>query len=114
MTVHEAMNSVQRMGQSAGAQLAWVAAKCLVTLFITGSLAMAVGYVRDMRDDLRSVSSRAELLGTQNQLQDQSIASINAVSAATISTLKALSEQVSHNTYDVDTLKKEAAQRPRR
>src|SRR5574337_902189 len=76
VNMHERLDVMQRMTHTAGAQLAWLVAKICVTLFVSGAITLATGYVRDMRDTLPTVSA-----------------------------LQSLSRQVDHNTYDVNALK---------
>lgn len=94
-----------QIGQSAGGQLLWVAAKVLVTLFLGGMVTMATGYVKDMRDDLRVASTKIDAQDKAQALMQQRIGDMGKVSDATVTALQALSIQVNHNTYDVGTLK---------
>lgn len=105
VNMHDRMDAMARMGQTAGAQMAWLVAKVVVTLFVSGAIAMATGYVKDMRDDLRTVSTRVEAQNTQSQLQAQRMDGLSKVSDATVTALQSLSKQVDHNTYDVNALK---------
>lgn len=105
MTVHERLDSMQRIGQTAAAQLVWLVAKVLVTLFVSGAIALGTGYVKDMRDDLRTVSTKVEAQNTKSQLQQQSMDGLAKVTDATVLALQSLSKQVDHNTYDVNALK---------
>src|SRR5574337_2199811 len=105
VNMHERLDVMQRMTHTAGAQLAWLAAKICVTLFVSGAITLATGYVRDMRDTLRTVSTRVEAQNTQSQLQAQRMDGLSKVSDATVTALQALSKQVDHNTYDVNALK---------
>ena len=101
----ERLDTMQHNAQSSAAQLAWVVAKIVVTLFISATITMATGYVRDMRDDLRLVSNKVEQQGTQTLLQQQSLNGQQKVTDAAVLALQALGKQVDHNTYDIGTLK---------
>src|SRR5574337_256180 len=105
VNMHERLDVMQRMTHNAGEQLAWLVAKICVTWFVSGAITLATGYMRDMRDNLRTVSSRVEAQNTQSMLQQQRVENLSKVSDATVSALQSLSRQVDHNTYDVNALK---------
>lgn len=114
VSYHENLESVQRMGQTAGAQLARVVAKVLVTLFVSGMVTMVTGYVKDMRDDLRTACAKIEAQQTAQALLSQRVEGVSKITDATVAALNAISQQVQHNTYDVQALKAERDSAERR
>jgi esterase/lipase len=105
-----AIESMQRMGQSPGGQMAWMISKVIVTLIVTGAAAMGTSYIKDMRDDIRNVSNLANSQDKTQALTTQKIDNLSKVSDATVATLQALSMQVQHNTYDIQTQKEREAE----
>lgn len=102
---HHAAETLQRVGQTAGAQVAWLVLKVLVTTFVAGSIALATGYVRDMRDDIKVVAQKTEAQDKAQALTDQRVDNLQRVSDATVLTLQQMAAQINDNRYDIRTLK---------
>lgn len=109
LTTAERIEQVHSMGQTAAGQLAWGVAKVVVTAFVMGFIALSTGYVRDMRDDLRTVTQKSEIQERSMALMQMQITNMSKVSDATVAALQTMGDQVKHNTYDVDSLKSNAA-----
>lgn len=111
---HLTAQTLQQFGQSVPVQLVWLVAKVLVTAFVSGSIAIGVGYVRDMRDELRTVMIRSQAQDKAQALIDQRVAGLERVSDATVSTLQQLGQQVTHNTDDLGVLREQVQHGSRR
>lgn len=104
INTHDAAQSLQRMSQGAAAQLVWTMAKVLVTVFITGTIAIATGYVRDMRDDIKVVALKADAQDKAQAVTDIKVNALQRVSDSTVLTLQAIGTQVSENKYNVQAV----------
>lgn len=111
---HPTAESLERMTQTAWAQLLWMLAKVVVTAFVSGSIAMGVGYVRDMRNEVMRVGQQLTRQDKAQALTEQRVDDLKQVSDATVVTLRQLGEQVTHNTDAIQQIEVSESRRGRR
>lgn len=80
--------SLQRFTDSLGARIAWAVAKAAIASIVTGSIAMATGYVREMRDDIKAAAARTAALETDQRITSDRLDSLKRVSDATVISLQ--------------------------
>lgn len=106
--------SLERLAQSARGQLVWVMAKVLVTAFVSSSIGLGVGYVRDMRNEVVRVGQQLTRQDKAQALTQQRVDDLKHVSDATVVTLQQMGEQVTRNTDAIQEIRVTESRRGRR
>lgn len=102
--------ALQRLGEAASVRLLWIVAKVLVTTTVTGSIALATGYVREMRDDIKVATQSTQKLTMDQHDTTIQVNNLQKVSDATVLALQQIDGRVTHTEFDVGYLKAAAAQ----
>ena len=102
--------ALQRFGEAASVRLLWMVAKVLVTTIVTGSIALATGYVREMRDDIKVATQSTQKLTMDQHDTTIQVANLQKVSDATVLALQQIDGRVRQTEFDVGYLKAAAAQ----
>lgn len=97
-------DALQRLGQSASAQLVWTAGKVLLATFISGSIALGVGYIRDMRDDVKTALARTTEQDKAQSLMEQRVSLLQRVSDSTVLTLQQIGTEVTQNKFAIQSV----------
>jgi hypothetical protein len=108
------LGALQRFGEAAAVRLAWIVAKVLVTATVTGSIALATGYIRDMRDDIKVARQSTEQLTLDQHDTTIQVANLQKVSDATVVALQQIDGRVRQTEFDVGYLKQAATQEVQR
>jgi hypothetical protein len=104
------IGALQRIGETASARLLWIVAKVLVTTTVTGSIALATGYVREMRDDIKVASQRTQDLTLTQHDTTAKVDNLQKVSDASVLALQSIDRRVTQNEFDLGYLKQAATQ----